>query len=78
MDTINVSGDNRGELIAQKASRRGMRINTMYGRYAVTFSPERIEQLRHETGKLNPGVIALCGTLNEVDQFLRGVNKVAE
>lgn len=78
MATLNVSSDNRGELIAQKASRRGMRVNSMYGRYAVTFSPERIDQLRHETGKLNPGVIALCGTLNEVDEFLRGVNTVTE
>jgi len=78
MATSNVSNSGPDERIAQKAYRRGMRVNTMYGRYAVTFSPERIEQLRYETGKLNPGVIAMCGTLNEVDQFLRGVNKVAE
>jgi hypothetical protein len=74
MATLNVASNNRGELIAQKASRRGMSINTMYGRFAITFSPERIEQMRFETGKLNPGVIALCGTLDEVDDFLQGVS----
>jgi hypothetical protein len=74
MATLNVSNNNRGELIARKASRRGMSINTMYGRFAITFSPERIEQMRFETGKLNPGVIALCGTLDEVDDFLQGVS----
>ena len=73
MTTLNVSNDNRGELMAQKASQRGMSINLVFGQYAVTFSPERIEQMRCETGKLKPGVIALCGTLNEVDDFLQGV-----
>ncbi|RLA26923.1 MAG: hypothetical protein DRR11_19090 [Gammaproteobacteria bacterium] len=74
MATLNVASNNRGELIAQKASRRGMSINAMYGQFAITFSPERIDQMRFETGKLNPGVIALCGTLDEVDNFLQGVS----
>ena len=74
MATLNVSNINRDELIARKASRRGMSINTVYGQFAITFSPERIEQMRFETGKLNPGVIALCGTLDEVDDFLQSVS----
>jgi hypothetical protein len=55
-----------------------MSISPVYGQYAVTFSPERIEQLRRTTGKLKPGVIALCGTLDEVDDFLQGVERTAE
>lgn len=70
MGTFGVAQNNRDELIAQEASRRGMSINHMYGQYAVTFSPERIDQLRRKTGKLKPGVIALCGTLDEVNDFL--------
>ena len=49
MATLNVSNINRDELIARKASRRGMSINTVYGQFAITFSPERIEQMRFET-----------------------------
>ena len=75
MAAFGVSSNDRSEFIAQKASRRGMSVNRMYGQYAVTFSPERIELLRSRTGKLKPGVIALCGTLDEVDNFLKGVSK---
>ena len=74
MATLNVSGNNRGELIAREASRRGMSINNVFGQFAITFSPDRIDQMRFETGKLNPGVIALCGTLDEVDDFLQSVS----
>jgi hypothetical protein len=74
MATFGVAQFNRGERIAQKASRRGMSINHLYGQYAVTFSPERIDQLRRKTGKLKPGVIALCGTLDEVNDFLKTVS----
>lgn len=78
MATLGVTGHDRGEIIAQEAAQRGMSVNLMYGRYAVTFSPERIEQLRCTTGKLKPGVIALCGTLDEVDDFLQGVSATSD
>jgi len=55
-----------------------MSISPVYGQYAITFSPERIEHLRRTTGKLKPGVIALCGNLDEVDDFLQGVDRIAE
>jgi hypothetical protein len=74
MATFGVAQNDRGEHIAQKASRRGMSINHMYGQYAVTFSPERIDQMRRKTGKLKPGVIALCVTLDEVNNFLKSVS----
>jgi len=70
MVTLSVSNNAQDKRIAQKASRRGMSVNSMYGKYVVTFSPERIEHLRGKTGGLKPGVIALCGTLEEVDAFL--------
>ena len=78
MATFAVAQNNRDEFIAQKASRRGMSINQLYGQYAVTFSPERIDQMRRTTGKLKPGVIALCGTLDEVDDFLKNVSNESD
>ena len=74
MATSGVAQNNRDELIAQEASRRGMSINNVFGQYAVTFSPERIDQVRRKTGRLKPGVIALCGTLDEVNDFLKNAS----
>jgi hypothetical protein len=73
MAVFGVAQNKRRERVAQKAFRRGMSINKLYGQYAVTFSPERIDQMRRKTGKFRPGVIALCGTLNEVNDFLKSV-----
>lgn len=67
-------GNEQAELVAARASRRGMRINSLYGQYAVTRSVEHIERVLLRTGKLKSGVIALCGTLEEVNDFLNGVN----
>lgn len=78
MNTFNVTRHDQRDQISRKASRRGMSISPVYGQYAITFSPERIEQLRRTTGKLKFGVIALCGTLDEVDGFLQGVDRIAE
>ncbi len=78
MNTFNVTRHDQRDQISRKASRRGMSISPVYGQYAITFSPERIEHLRRTTGKLKPGVIALCGNLDEVDDFLQGVDRIAE
>ena len=78
MATFGVAQNNQDQLIAQKASQIGMSINNVYGQYAVTFSPERIDQMRRKTGKLKPGVIALCGSLDEVHDFLKNVRNDAD
>ena len=74
MANFNSDGNKQAELVTEIASSRGMRINSMYGQYAVTRSAEHIEQVLRRTGKLRSGVIALCGTLEEVNDFLQGVS----
>lgn len=70
MANVNVSENHQSDLVAEKALLQGLSVYRMFGQFAVTFSPEHIEQLRIETGKLKPGVLAMCGTLDEVDNFL--------
>ena len=77
MHTFIGSNNGGSDLIDRKASQRGMSISPMYGQFAITFSPERIEQLRRQTGKLKPGVIALCGSLDEVNEFLDDAEQFA-
>lgn len=70
MHTFIESNNGGNDLIARKALQRGMSVSSLYGQFAITFSPDRIEQLRRKTGKLKPGVIALCRSLDEVNEFL--------
>ena len=77
MHTFIGSQNGGSDLIDRKASQRGMSISPLYGQFAITFSPERIDLLRRKTGKLKPGVLALCCSLDEVNDFLDGADQFA-